>query len=402
MSKTVFISYAHADGTEFAEILENWLESNEVGLLAFRDTTDLQLGDEWKKVIDTAIEECFVMLVVVTQAAIQSIYVTYEWAYALGKNKRVIPLIVDSTVTENDLHPKMKDLQYMPFASAMPENWEKLKQQLTAIQAEDDTPRAVLNAVAGLSSHNPNERLQALGSLKSIKHPSVVRELKQAIQHEYPDVRARAGIFLAEVTDCKDDAAVPGLKESIELDIDVRVTTSLLVKMNNEAAAECLSLSYDMVSDYRKGNIRDAMVKFNNPCIVNHLRRIWQNSNGKEDLRILKRLADFKDEETILEIIKYIHSLQDHLKSNEVAIFDKYGDDPKIVKPLYNFMLEYPNMDNLYHRNIAGVILSILERIENPEVAELLEQALSQGYFRFYDNQIKIIIDQIKQKLNSS
>ncbi|MEP6986957.1 MAG: toll/interleukin-1 receptor domain-containing protein, partial [Chloroflexota bacterium] len=97
----VFISYQHNAYTFVADDLVKRIEKEK-----FTVWWDDQIPvghEDWRQKIDAEIENARIMVVVVTPEAVASQYVTYEWSYALGKNKIVIPL----TYQKTPVHPRL-------------------------------------------------------------------------------------------------------------------------------------------------------------------------------------------------------------------------------------------------------------------------------------------------------
>ncbi len=114
MSQT-FISYASEDAI-YAQLVMAKLK--EAGLQVWLDQGDLRGGDEWRDAIDQGISDSDAMLVLVSPDSVKSPYVTYEWGYALGHGRKVIPLLLKQA----EVHPRLEVLQYLDFqnASALP------------------------------------------------------------------------------------------------------------------------------------------------------------------------------------------------------------------------------------------------------------------------------------------
>jgi hypothetical protein len=49
-------------------------------------------------------------------------YVTYEWAFAWGYGKKVIPIMLRQTT----LHPRLATLQYLDFTNRIARPWSRL------------------------------------------------------------------------------------------------------------------------------------------------------------------------------------------------------------------------------------------------------------------------------------
>jgi len=88
---TIFISYAHSDGTDLAKRLEADLRAN--GFNTWWDD-GIVPGEEWMDAIQEAIDQSSAMVVVFTEAAVNSLYVKNEWRYAReGRNITIIPVL---------------------------------------------------------------------------------------------------------------------------------------------------------------------------------------------------------------------------------------------------------------------------------------------------------------------
>ncbi|RMF77316.1 MAG: TIR domain-containing protein [Chloroflexi bacterium] len=215
----IFISYAHRD-VDFANLLVN--EIVDAGLTAWIDGERLRAGQDWRREIDSAIERACAVILIMTPFAKASEFVTYEWAYALGAKKPVIPVLREET----ELHPRLDVLQYLDFTDAANRPWKKLIRQLKRVeqcQAEmtalpPDTPDEVIAAIDALDSDDASERLEAVNTLAKIKHPSAREALAWAVQHDYPDVRVQAALKLAQRTNYRDTRAVAGLLEALQHD----------------------------------------------------------------------------------------------------------------------------------------------------------------------------------------
>src|SRR6266700_3531561 len=85
----VFISYARED-QDFAEVVQAKLER--AGHRTSLDLDLLHAGDDWGDKLDLAIRGAHALVLVLTPDARQSVYVAYEWAFALGAGVRLIVL----------------------------------------------------------------------------------------------------------------------------------------------------------------------------------------------------------------------------------------------------------------------------------------------------------------------
>lgn len=115
----VFISHDH-DDADFAELLKLRLEKE--GIESWLDTERLKIGQDWREEIDQGIENSAAVIAIMTPEARKSEYVTYEWAFAWGKGKKIFPLMLKQT----QLHPRLESLQYLNFTNNPTRPWEEL------------------------------------------------------------------------------------------------------------------------------------------------------------------------------------------------------------------------------------------------------------------------------------
>lgn len=128
--KTIFISHSH-DDTDFAELLKLKLEKE--GIDSWLDTERLKLGQDWREEIDHGIENSIAIIAVMTPEARKSEYVTYEWAFAWGKGKKIFPLMLKMT----QLHPRLESLQYLNFTDHPTRPWDTLIDSIKNTLEED-------------------------------------------------------------------------------------------------------------------------------------------------------------------------------------------------------------------------------------------------------------------------
>lgn len=213
----VFISYDSED-SDFAELVDGRLDK--AGHKAIRDVDSLNAGEAWRDKLDQAIREAHVMVVITTPDARASEYVTYEWAFALGAEVRVVPVQLKAT---KPFHPRLDVLQYLDFTNKQ-RPWEALllevekaaeAQQTTTIAVPAGTPPTIKNAVAALDSLDVGAQVAGVRSLANTDHPAARDALAKALQHPVKSVRMAAAI---EFADRKDPRIIPGLIEASQND----------------------------------------------------------------------------------------------------------------------------------------------------------------------------------------
>jgi hypothetical protein len=129
----VFISYGAEDGEEFAEHVKTVLEL--VKIPSFVARSDIYVGGSFSDIIDEEIDNCTHFVVILTEAACRSSYVTYEIARAIIKKKRIIPCKYQ-TVDIDKIPVAIRDRQYFKF-----ETKETLARGVvTEVSSEGPTP----------------------------------------------------------------------------------------------------------------------------------------------------------------------------------------------------------------------------------------------------------------------
>ncbi len=152
-SKTgyVFISYAHDEvSTYFVRSLREHL--HKAGITTWQDINDIRVGQLWSAEIDRAIRESLAVIAVFTPAAAASQYVTYEWSYALGLDKPILPIWLSG---DDSLHKGVSgrfqalDMRDRRGDNEIDAKFDELIKRIQGIRAQQ---AAFEEAQAGLSS----------------------------------------------------------------------------------------------------------------------------------------------------------------------------------------------------------------------------------------------------------
>lgn len=91
MPGQIFISYSRVD-TEFVARLMNDLSAQ--GLDIWMDQSDIGAGQRWDSVIQSALEECGLFIIVLSPHSVASENVLDELAYVINEKKRIIPILL--------------------------------------------------------------------------------------------------------------------------------------------------------------------------------------------------------------------------------------------------------------------------------------------------------------------
>jgi hypothetical protein len=136
-SLRVFISYARADGSAFADELMAGLEA--AGFDPFLDRQDIAAGEEWEKRLDGLISQADTIVYVITPGAVGSTHCEWEIDHAERLSKRLIPVVAIDP-PEGKTPAKLSRLNYVfftrgrPFGVALKELCDALRSDLPWIR----------------------------------------------------------------------------------------------------------------------------------------------------------------------------------------------------------------------------------------------------------------------------
>jgi TIR domain len=145
---TVFLSYSTKDH-HFAELAG--IKLDEAGVNLWRDQGQLRAGSDWRGGIERGISESIAVLVVLSESSAESSYVTFEWAYGLGKGRTVVPLKLESC----KVHPRLEPIQYLDFSVPGSLPWNLLIERIREIEADATSQE---DLVAAASAPEPPQQ----------------------------------------------------------------------------------------------------------------------------------------------------------------------------------------------------------------------------------------------------
>ncbi|NLF75044.1 MAG: toll/interleukin-1 receptor domain-containing protein [Chloroflexi bacterium] len=125
----IFVSYGRAN-MAFARQLVDRLEKR--GVDVWIDVDDIRPGDHWGHKIQAALNECQVLLLIVTPDAMESRTVDDEWRYFHLQNKPIIPILRETT----EVSWGLDYLQYIDFREEQDQD-RAFRQLLTALGSDD-------------------------------------------------------------------------------------------------------------------------------------------------------------------------------------------------------------------------------------------------------------------------
>jgi TIR domain len=123
----VFFSYSHAD-TEFVLKLANDLRL--AGVSPWIDQLDIPPGARWDSAVENALMASPCLLVVLSPASVASQNVLDEVAFALGNNKKVVPVLHSRCA----IPFRIQRLQYIDFTATYNNGFAQLLSALNVVQ----------------------------------------------------------------------------------------------------------------------------------------------------------------------------------------------------------------------------------------------------------------------------
>ena len=277
----VFVSY-HRGDADFATVLR--IEFEKAGHTVWVDERAISPGADWRTEIDQGIQAADALIAVMSPEAARSEYVTYEWAFALGRGIPVVPVVVRTAT----LHPRLEALQYLDFTSHEARPWTRLLEMLEQPEsarldrlASSEPVSTIDRAVAALDSLDPEERRLALETLGQSSDPAAQRAVRAALGHSLLDVRVRAGVAVAtaDIT-----AALPALVEGLALSFDGEDRTRELVFRTRRTL---VGIGQDAVPQ-----LVEALAGANETILANVADVLGQIGNDTAVPALLSRLAD--------------------------------------------------------------------------------------------------------------
>ncbi|MEM7795049.1 MAG: TIR domain-containing protein [Cyanobacteria bacterium P01_C01_bin.118] len=106
----VFLSYAEEEDKLEMEKIRQSLQRH--GFTVWTNKTDIQTSEDFKQAINRGIEQADNLVYLLSSASLKSHYCQQELSYALSLNKRVVPILVKPTPTEQ-ISASLRNLQYI-------------------------------------------------------------------------------------------------------------------------------------------------------------------------------------------------------------------------------------------------------------------------------------------------
>ncbi len=375
---------------------------------------DIRPGKEWKVEIDTAIEECTATIVLITLKSLVSPYVTYEWSYALGKGKVVIPVILEMPDPTNrrhpKIHPKLQDRQYQFTVDPNDEDWEILITTLHELEEGLNIPPEVQEAELALRSYDKAVRAQAINTLRDFEHPTAEEALARAVESKHPDVSMNAGLALAHKTEYKNDRAIPGLERGIRTTniIDFDEALRCLVRYRNERAVDAIILRLESnhgVKDvFYARLVKDGLCKIRHPHSTQQLIKILA-SRDNMDQEVIDALGNTTDPIVLPVLTSHSEFLATNLPQH-VTRMNVFEAIAKIEHPDVPLYLVHTLRLNATSESIGSALfhraLDHLTRIGGEYVINLLTADDIRNFPADQHFQISVRVQQISTAMKQS
>jgi hypothetical protein len=197
----VFISYSHKDkeAAQFVNALckqsyQTWI-----------DEAELRVSYEWRVEIDRAIESAFAVIVVMSQNAKESEYVTYEWAFAHGLGKRLVPIVISPVKLHGVLTDKFQFLYFERLQKSVVELMQVLDEAFmhdnSNVYVSAAATPEVRRAVDELKKLNPEAHTYAIQYLKELAptDATALDALAQLLGNRLPSIRSKSAVALVEL-----------------------------------------------------------------------------------------------------------------------------------------------------------------------------------------------------------
>lgn len=130
----IFISYARADGEDFAFKLHDRLEAE--GYSAWLDKRDIPAGENWDVAIEQGIRSSWALLFVMTENSILSEVCQDEWMLAINLKLPVIPLKIQN-IEDSAMPLRLHRRQYVDFTGDFERSMAALRDRLRSLTSDE-------------------------------------------------------------------------------------------------------------------------------------------------------------------------------------------------------------------------------------------------------------------------
>ncbi len=130
----VFVSYSHVDASLASEL---GLAIDNLGITYFRDSKDIKWGDSIDVTVQTALEDANALMVIVSPASLNSLWVPYEIGYFSALKRPILPYLTHPSL---ELPSYIANRKYVETVSDVTAYLSAMKNQLRKPQTKTTAP----------------------------------------------------------------------------------------------------------------------------------------------------------------------------------------------------------------------------------------------------------------------
>ena len=144
MSADVFISYK-SDEESYAKTVRKVLEDN--GISCWMAPDSIPAGSNYMKQIPQAIEDCKVMIILISKKSQQSTWVKNEFSQAVTKHKTIIPYVIQDCPLEDEFQFSMSTMQQVYAWQDEEAALQRIVRDIRASLNEDEQAKVEIKVV---------------------------------------------------------------------------------------------------------------------------------------------------------------------------------------------------------------------------------------------------------------
>lgn len=370
--RQIFISHSSSD-LDFADVVKNNLEKK--GFKVWLDNNHLPVAEIWTNQIDKALRESEIIIVILSQKSLQSHYVTYEWAFALGEGKKVIPLMFEKNLA--NLHPRIAPIQYLDF-SGLPKDrpWDKLYQLVketfdSPACIPNDAPSDVRVTLNKLLSGDKESRKSALNDLSHLCHPSSIQCLIYELcnnERSNEEECQKISAILEMIGETATRLLITKLLSDRNALASQRAAYAL-AEIGNQSAVDHLITAFQAPKpDEARQEIARAFGKLKNSKAISYLVEcvLDKSENIKTQIAALQAIANIRHKSAVDPLIAAFQDLKTEELRQEIAKTLGKVRDPKANECLLSYL---SNSNNNFAVRITS--LEAIEEINNLDTDQM-------------------------------
>ncbi len=251
----IFLAYDPYD-EPFAEQVANLLVSAHFNVVRYPKA-------EWDSQRDESIANCKAFLLILSENGLSSSDITYQWAFAIGRNRPIVPILRETVA----IHPRLAEFEALDFKEKIDIDSliQKLEQLVDVYATSPLTKtrpfqsgksrdgKTAFQLVAQLIDKNATQRRSAIEELGRRREHNATSQLLRLLEDVDPSVRVAAAHALGRLHEPK---AAEKLAKLLIQDSSARVRAAAaeaLWGLNDATTAEPLRIALsDQSPDVRK------------------------------------------------------------------------------------------------------------------------------------------------------